>query len=55
MNWHAYERRKAAWIAANPHATPEEYEQAARGGFRRTRRLKAPRKPLRSPMQGVHA
>ena len=39
MNWHAYERRKAAWIAAHPRATPEEYEQAARGEFRAGRRV----------------
>lgn len=29
MNWHAYEQRKRAWMAANPHATPEDYEHAA--------------------------
>lgn len=33
-DWHAYERRKAAWIAAHPRATPEEYEAAARTEFR---------------------
>lgn len=41
MNWHAYERRKAAWVGAHPRATPEEYEQAARRGFRAPRRRKA--------------
>jgi len=25
-----YEREKAAWIAAHPEATPEEYEKAIR-------------------------
>jgi len=28
-DWKAYERRKAAWKASHPSATPEEYEQAA--------------------------
>ena len=33
-DWHAYERRKAAWVQAHPNATPDEYEQAARTEFR---------------------
>jgi hypothetical protein len=28
--WREYERRKAAWVAAHPCATPEEYEAAMR-------------------------
>ena len=30
MDYREYERRKAAWIAENPQATPEEYQQAMR-------------------------
>ena len=30
MNWQAYEAAKRAWIAANPGATPEQYEAAMR-------------------------
>ena len=55
-DWHAYERRKAAWIAAHPRATPEEYEQAARREFRpaATEREGAS-KPLARPSEGVAA
>ena len=28
MSWAAYEAAKRAWIAANPGATPEQYEAA---------------------------
>jgi len=35
-NWHAYERRKGAWKAAHPSATPEEYERAALSEFTET-------------------
>ena len=28
MSWEAYEAAKRAWIAANPNATPEQYEAA---------------------------
>ena len=28
MSWQAYEAAKRAWIAANPGATPEQYEAA---------------------------
>jgi hypothetical protein len=34
VSCHAYEQRKAAWIADHPHATAHEYEQAARREFR---------------------
>ena len=30
MSYIAYEKAKAAWIAAHPDATPEEYEAAMR-------------------------
>lgn len=30
MSWHAYESAKRAWIAANPGATPEQYDAAMR-------------------------
>ena len=30
MRWKAYEAAKRAWIAANPGATPEQYEAAMR-------------------------
>jgi hypothetical protein len=33
-SWERYEHLKAAWIAAHPAATPEEYEQAAIREFR---------------------
>lgn len=29
-DWREYERRKAAWIAAHPEATPRQYERAMR-------------------------
>ena len=28
MSWQAYEAAKRAWVAANPGATPEQYEAA---------------------------
>jgi len=28
MSWEAYEAAKRAWIAANPDATPEQYDAA---------------------------
>ena len=28
MSWQAYEAAKRAWIAANPGATPEQYDAA---------------------------
>ncbi len=30
MSWQAYEAAKRAWIAANPNATPEQYDAAMR-------------------------
>ena len=30
MSWQAYEAAKRAWIAANPRATPEQYDAAMR-------------------------
>jgi hypothetical protein len=30
MSWQAYEAAKRAWIAANPDATPEQYDAAMR-------------------------
>ena len=30
MSWQAYEAAKRAWIAANPGATPEQYDAAMR-------------------------
>ncbi len=30
MNWHDYEAEKRAWVAANPGATPEQYDAAMR-------------------------
>lgn len=30
MSWQAYEAAKHAWIAANPNATPEQYDAAMR-------------------------
>jgi len=30
VNYLAYEAEKAAWIAANPDATPDQYEAAMR-------------------------
>ena len=30
MSWQAYEAAKRAWIAANPNATPEQYDRAMR-------------------------
>ena len=30
MSWAAYEAAKRAWIAANPAASPAEYEKAMR-------------------------
>lgn len=33
--YHAYEAAKRQWIAANPAATPEEYEKAMRKLARR--------------------
>lgn len=41
MNWPAYEQRKAAWMAANPGASCEQYEQAARRDFRGDKLRKA--------------
>mgnify|MGYP000865980421 CR=1 FL=1 len=34
-DWHAYEAAKLAWIAANPGATPEQYDAAMRAIARR--------------------
>ena len=30
MSWQAYGAEKRAWIAANPNATPEQYDAAMR-------------------------
>lgn len=30
MSWQAYEAAKRAWVAANPGATPEQYDAAMR-------------------------
>ena len=35
MNYSAYEAAKAQWIAANPEATPAQYERAMRRLARR--------------------
>lgn len=34
-DWHAYESAKRAWVAANPSASPAEYEKAMRAIARR--------------------
>ncbi|MDA8254399.1 MAG: hypothetical protein M0Z99_01960 [Betaproteobacteria bacterium] len=59
-DWRAYERRKAAWIAAHPHATPEQYEQAARREFRLARGARVaagesrPKLPTRELIKETH-
>ena len=35
MSWQAYEAAKRAWIAANPNATPAQYDAAMRAIARR--------------------
>lgn len=57
LRWERYEQRKAAWIAANPGATSEQYEQAAIREFRgdQSRRDSSTERKAGFPARPSHA